>query len=50
MEIVQIIPQERMQNRTAEQIVDVPIRQIWDEIVEVIRLNPQERMLERIVD
>ena len=35
---MQIMPQERSQNRTAEQVVDVPVPQIQEEIVEVIQL------------
>ena len=33
---VQIMPQERLRNRTVEQVVDVPVPQIQEEIVEVI--------------
>ena len=34
---VQIMPQERVQNRTAEQFVGVPVPQSQEEIVEVIQ-------------
>ena len=36
------MPQERSQNRTVEQVVDVPVPQIQEEIVEVIQLVQQE--------
>ena len=44
------IPQERMQNNTVEQIVDVPVSQIQEETVEVIQLIPQDRMSDRVVE
>ena len=34
---VQIMPQERVQNREVEQFVDVPVPQSWEKIVEVIQ-------------
>ena len=37
---VQIMPQERLQNRTVEQVVGVPVPQIQEEIVEVIQVVP----------
>ena len=47
---MQIMPQERVQNRTVEQVVDVPVTQIQEEIVEVIQLAPQERISDRMVE
>ena len=34
---VQIMPQERVQNRALEQFVDVPVPQSYEKIVEVIQ-------------
>ena len=36
-ECVQIMPQERVQNREVEQFVDVPVPQSQEKIVEVIQ-------------
>ena len=36
-EVVQIMLQERVKNRTAEQFVDVPVPQSQEKIVEVIQ-------------
>ena len=44
------MPQERPQNRTVEQVVDVPVPQIQVEIVEVIQLVPPERISDRMVE
>ena len=44
------MPQERVQNRTVEQVVNVPVPQIQEEIVEVIQLVPQERISDRMVE
>ena len=41
------MPQERSQNRTVEQVVDVPVPQIEEEFVEVIQLVPPERISDR---
>ena len=40
---------ERVQNRTVEQIVEVPVPQMQQAIVEVIQLIPQERISTRPV-
>ena len=37
LEGVQIMPQERVQNRTVEQFVDVPVPQSQEKIVKVIQ-------------
>ena len=50
IEDVKLIPQERVQNRIMEQIIDVPGRQIEEETVEVIQLIPQDRMSDRVVE
>ena len=33
---VQHVPRERVQQRVVEQVVDVPVPQIWEEIVELV--------------
>ena len=38
-EVVRLIPQERISERIAEQIVDIPVPQIVEEIVEVVQIN-----------
>ena len=50
VEVVQIIPQERIQLRIVELIFDVPVPQVVEEILEVIKVIPQERIVEQIVD
>ena len=40
--VLRLVPQERVQQQTAEQFMDVP--QILEEHVDVVRLVPQERM------
>ena len=42
IETARIIRQNRVQNRTVEQITDVLVPHIQEDIVEVIRLIPQE--------
>ena len=44
--IVRIIPHERIQNRSVEQIMDVPVPQVQEENLEVAKIDPQERILE----
>ena len=48
IEDVKLVPQEQVQNRIMEQIIDVPGRQVQEKLVEVIRLILQERISERI--
>ena len=50
VEVVKIIPQEQVQQRTVEQIVDVPVQQIVDNIVDVAQIIFQERVSERVVE
>ena len=50
MELVKHIPQERMQNGTEEQILEVPVPQCRNETGEVIQIFPQDRISDRIVD
>ena len=38
---------QRVQRRTADHIVDVPFLHILEEIVEVVRLVPEERVQQR---
>ena len=45
-EAVQITPLKPVQNRTAEQSVDVPVPQLHGDIVEVIQLAPPEQFSE----
>ena len=51
---LQLVPQERVQNRTREQFVNVPVPQITDEIVDGVQVLPQEcvqnRVREQFVD
>ena len=47
MDGLQLVPQERVQNRIQEQIVDVPVRHIKDEIVDGLQRVPQERVQNR---
>ena len=38
IEVVRLIPQESVQQRTAEQIVHAPVPQVVEEIVEVLQI------------
>ena len=53
-EVVQLSPQERVQNCTPEQIVGVPVPQLMEAVVEVFPPTPQEcvqgRLQEQIMD
>ena len=49
-EVVRLIPQERVQQHTVEQIVHVPVPLVVGEIVEVVQIMHQERVSKRIVD
>ena len=44
VEVATLIPRERVQQQTAEHIVDEPVPQIKVEIVEVVHIVPQERI------
>ena len=46
--MVRLTPHERGQRRTAEHIVDVPVLQALEEVVEMVKLVPQERVQQRI--
>ena len=50
VEVVRLIPQERVQQPTVEQIVDFSGPQVVEEIVEVVQIIHQERISERIID
>ena len=50
MEVVQIIPQERIHPRIVKQIFDVPVPLVVVEILLVIKVIPQVRVSERIVE
>ena len=41
IEVVRLIPQERVQQRTVEQIVHVPVPQVVEEIAEVVQIIPR---------
>ena len=41
VEVVRLILQERVQQRTVEQIVDVPVPQVVEEIAEVVETIPR---------
>ena len=44
VEVARWNPQELFQQRTVEEIVDDPIPQIQEQIVEVVKVTPQERV------
>ena len=46
--LVKIIPQERVQQRTVEQMADISAPQVAEEFVEVLQTIHQERISERI--
>ena len=46
--MVRLTPHERGQRRTAERIVDVPGPQALEEVVDVVKFFPQERVRQRI--
>ena len=50
IEVVRLIPQERVQKRTVEQIVHVPVPQVVEEIAEVVQIIHQERISKRVID
>ena len=45
VQVVQTISSERLQHRTVEQLDDVAVPHVMNDIVEVVRLIPQERLL-----
>ena len=49
-EIIEPIPQERVQNYTVEHTVDVPVPQILEKFGERVQLIPQDQMSDRIVE
>ena len=50
IEVVRLIPQERVQQRTVEQILHVPVPQVVEEIAAVVQIILQERISKRIID
>ena len=50
VEVVRLIQQERIQQRTVEQTVDVPVPQVVEEMVDVLQIILLERISERIID
>ena len=50
VEVVKVIPQERVQQRTVKRIIDVPLRQVMEEIVGVVHCIPMESIPERVVE
>ena len=49
-EIVEVVRLERVQQRTVEQIVHVPVPQVVEEKVGVVQIILQERVSMRIID
>ena len=52
VEVIQLVPQERIQERIAEQVVDIPLPQIMEEMMDVVLFIPrtrQNRTVEQIV-
>ena len=50
VETIKEVPQERLQQRTVEHIVRVPVPQIQESIVKGVKVIPQERFPERTVE
>ena len=49
-EVVRLVPQERVHQRTAERIVHVPVPQVVEEKAGVVQIIPQDRISKCIVD
>ena len=49
-EVVRLMPQERVQQRIAEQFVFVSVPQVVEEIAGVVQIILQERISKRIID
>ena len=47
IEVARWTPQERVQQRTVEQIVHVPVPKVVEEIAGVVQIIPQERISKR---
>ena len=43
VEVIQLVPQERIQERIAEQVVDIPLPQIMEEMMKVVLIIPRTR-------
>ena len=50
VEVVKVVPQERLRQHTVERIIEVPVPQIVEEIVGVVEHDAQERVQERTVE
>ena len=50
IEVVRLIPQESVHQRTVEQFVRVSVPQVGEEISEVVQITLQDRISERIID
>ena len=50
VEVVRVIPQERISERINEQIVGVPVPEIMEEIDGVVKFVPQGRLKEHVVE
>ena len=50
VEVPETISQEGIQQRTVEQIVDVPVPQAVEELIEVSQVFPQDRVHQRFVE
>ena len=44
LEVIQLVPQERIQERIVEEIIDVPVPEVMEKTVEVGEHIPQEVM------
>ena len=50
IEVVKLIPQDKVENRTVEHIVAAFVPQIHEDLVDVIRFIPQERISDLVVE
>ena len=50
LEVPKIIPQDRIQQRTVEQIVDVPVPQVVEELAEVFKVYSRDEVHKRFVE
>ena len=50
IEVVRLIPQKRVQQRSVEQIVHVPVLQVVEATAEVVQVRISKRIIDRTVD
>ena len=41
--VIQLVPHERIQRRIDEESIDVLVQQVMEDVIEVVKLIPQER-------